>query len=376
MHFPTDFASVLDRIDQVDPIAYERTRNYTDGAVTYLSPYISRGVISPRRVLHTLIEKGYSYNESEKLVQELAWREYFQRVWEFLEDDLYHDIRRRYTGVKNRKIPQSVLDARTGIEAIDQAIEELKETGYMHNHVRMYLASVACNIARSYWQMPAQWLYYHLLDGDIASNICSWQWVAGSFSSKPYYCNQDNINKYTGSQQKDSFLDVPYEALPLLAIPESLQELGEFSGSSTLPMAAVPVIDPSLPLYLYNSYNLDPLWHADKPGNRILLLEPSHFRDFAVSDKVMKFMLGLAKNIEGLQVFVGELNELPGLREVPQIISRKHPAFKHYPGIKEERDWLFPEVNGFYPSFFAYWKKCQPVLKQYFQRKAVLQKQD
>ncbi len=375
MHFPTDFASILDRIDQVDPIAYERTRNYTDGAVTYLSPYLSRGAISSRRVLHALIEKGYSYSETEKLVQELAWREYFQRVWESLEDDLYHDIRRRYTGVKNRKIPLAILHASTGIEAIDQSIEELKETGYMHNHVRMYLASVACNIARSYWQMPAQWLYYHLLDGDIASNICSWQWVAGSFSSKPYYCNQENINKYTGSKQKDTFLDLPYEALPLLAVPEALADLGEFNGSSVLPMAAVRELDPSLPLYLYNSYNLDPIWHADKPGNRILLLEPSHFREFPVSEKVMNFILGLAKNIEGLQVFVGELNELPRLREVPQVISRQHPAFKHYPGIKEERDWLFPEVKGFYPSFFAYWKKCQPLLQQYFQQKTVLQQQ-
>lgn len=375
MHFPTDFASILDRIDQVDPIAYERTRNYTDGAVTYLSPYLSRGAISSRRVLHALIEKGYTYSETEKLVQELAWREYFQWVWESLEDDLYHDIRRRYTGVKNRKIPLAILNASTGIEAIDQSIEELKETGYMHNHVRMYLASVACNIARSYWQMPAQWLYYHLLDGDIASNICSWQWVAGSFSSKPYYCNQENINKYTGSKQKDTFLDLPYEALPLLAVPESLADLGEFNGSSVLPMAAVRELDPSLPLYLYNSYNLDPIWHADKPGNRILLLEPSHFREFPISEKVMNFILGLAKNIEGLQVFVGELNELPRLREVPQVISRQHPAFKHYPGIKEERDWLFPEVKGFYPSFFAYWKKCQPLLQQYFQQKVILQQQ-
>ena len=75
----------------------------------------------------------------------------------------------------------------------------------------MYLASITCNMAKSHWLVPSKWMYYHLLDGDIASNNCSWQWVSGAFSSKKYYCNQENINKYCFTKRTNSFLDKTYE---------------------------------------------------------------------------------------------------------------------------------------------------------------------
>jgi deoxyribodipyrimidine photo-lyase len=98
-------------------------------------------------------------------------------------------------------------------------VEELKQTGYMHNHLRMYVAAIACNIGHSHWHLPARWMYYHLLDADWASNALSWQWVAGSFSSKKYYANQENINKYCHTQQRNTFLDVSYEAYETMPTP-------------------------------------------------------------------------------------------------------------------------------------------------------------
>ena len=98
----------------------------------------------------------------------------------------------------------------------------LKDTGHLHNHMRMYLASIACNIAKSHWKHPAQWMYYHLLDGDWASNALSWQWVAGTNSNKKYFANQDNINTFFYGSQKGSFLDVPYEAFENIPCPENL----------------------------------------------------------------------------------------------------------------------------------------------------------
>ena len=80
MKFETDIASINLLIEKIDPIKYARTRNFVHGAVTYLSPYISRGVISTKKILLHLINRGYSFHDSEKLIQELAWREYFQRV--------------------------------------------------------------------------------------------------------------------------------------------------------------------------------------------------------------------------------------------------------------------------------------------------------
>ena len=362
MHFPATYEDILKRIDKVNPVGYAKTRNFTDGDITYLSPYISRGVISVKQVAGAMMAKGYSFSDMTKFIQELAWREFFQRTWQYLQDDMLHDIRRSYTGTRHRLIPKAMLCADTGIDSIDEAINTLYKTGYMHNHLRMYVASIACNIGKAYWQMPSQWMYYHLLDGDIASNACSWQWVAGSFSSKQYYCNQENINKYTYSTQRNTFLDEPYDALPKMDIPMELRPVSSFNAKTNLPERKEINIDPSLPLFIYNSYNLDPLWRKDEQANRVLLLEPWHFRQFPVSDKVIQFILDLAKNIDGLQVFVGEVSEIPQLKKIKNIYSKEHPAFSHYPGRKDERDWLFPEVKGNFNSFFAFWKKCEQSL--------------
>ena len=363
MYFPTDYNEILNRIDKIDPVKYAQTRNHISGDVTYLSPYISRGVISVKQLLDVVFAKGYNKIESEKFIQELAWREYFQRIWQHLEDDMLDDIRHRYTGIKHRYIPTSLIEANTGIESIDKGIQNLQETGYMHNHLRMYTASIACNIAKSDWQMPAQWLYYHLLDGDIASNICSWQWVAGSFSSKQYFCNQENINRYTGSKQQHTFLDKSYEELTVMEIPTELTGTTSFKLTTPLPEKVLPELDNTLPLHIYTSYNLDPLWRQNVKANRILLLEPSHFKQFPVSEKVLNFIIDLSKNIEGLQIFAGEVNEIAGLQKFPAIYSKEHPATNHFPGIKDERDWLFPEIKGFYNSFFSFWKKCKPYIQ-------------
>lgn len=363
MNFPTAYADIIDRINETDPGKYAAGRNYIDGAVSYLSPYISRGVISTKQVLDSLLAKGCNLDQIEKFIQELAWREYFQRVWQQLGDDMFDDIRRSNTGTRHRHLPAALQEAKTGIHAIDKGIHELYETGYMHNHLRMYTASIACNIGKAYWEMPSKWMYYHLLDGDIASNTCSWQWVAGSFSSKQYFCNQENINKYTRSQQTHTYLDKAYEELPLMDVPVELTATTGIQLTTELPANSATVIDPLLPILFYNSYNLDPHWRNDIQANRILLLEPSHFKQFPVSNKVIAFVLSLAKNIEGIQVFTGEISDIPFINKVPAILSKEHPAFMHYPGQKEARDWMFPEVTGFYNSFFGFWKKCERILK-------------
>ena len=76
------------------------------------------------------------------------------------------DLKNTQTGIDHTEIPIAINNASTGIEAVDQAIHELFDTGYMHNHMRMYVASIACNQGKSHWKLPAQWMYYHLLDGD------------------------------------------------------------------------------------------------------------------------------------------------------------------------------------------------------------------
>jgi deoxyribodipyrimidine photo-lyase len=206
------------------------------------------------------------------------------------------------------------------------------------------------------------------LDGDLASNTCSWQWVAGAFSSKKYYCNQENINRFTNSQQHDTFLDLPVEDLDKAPIPDTLKSTSPLSLKTFLPNFKTPSIDVTKPTLIYNAYNLDPTWRKEEDVNRVLLLEPSHFERYPVSEKVVDFILALAGNIANIKIMVGEISELARLCQNSGVsrsalISKEHPAFQYYPGQKDERDWIYPGVKGYFNSFFSFWKKCEKHLR-------------
>lgn len=359
--FPTSYDLIIERINAVNPIKYAKTRNFLNGDVTYLSAYISRGVISVAQIKEAVLQKGYKPYEIEKFLQELAWREYYQRVWQVKKEELFTDLKQTQSDFLHYQIPTAIVNASTGIKVIDDQINAFYSTGYLHNHIRMYVAAIVCNNAKSHWLTPARWMYYHLLDGDLASNSCSWQWVAGSFSSKKYYCNQENINKYTGTNQAQTFLDNSYEHIATMPVPNALEAITTIDIKTNLPQTEVPLLDISKPTLLYNSYNLDPAWRTTDNVNRILLLEPSHFNKYPVSEKVLDFIIALSKNIDGIIVYVGEVDALikqyEGLTISNAFISKEHPAFEYYPGIKDKRDWMFPNTEGYYPSFFGFWKK-------------------
>jgi len=359
--FPPDHCSILEKVDSIDPIAYGRSRNFIDGAVTRLSPYISRGVISTRQVLERTLERGYKPHRITKFIQELAWRDYWQQVWTVKGEMIDKDLRSRQTGVTNSEIPRALFEASTGIDGVDAGIEDLYETGYMHNHVRMYTASFACNIGRSHWLIPAKWLYFHLLDADWASNALSWQWVAGTNSRKKYYANQENINRFCYTDQKDTFLDVDYAAFEDLPVPTALGETILPDLETRLPETETPDLYPWKRTLIYTLYNLDPEWRKDEDANRVLLFEPSHFEKYPVCERTLKFAIDLGANIDGLQVFTGEFRDLE--REVggSPLVFKEHPFNRHFKGTTDERDWMF-NVHGYFPSFFAFWKRCKKEL--------------
>ncbi len=360
--FETSLSFIEERVAQINPVAYGKTRNFIDGDVTYLSPYISRGVLSTKQVFHKIVDRGFQPRSIEKFIQELAWRDYWQQVWKHKGNAIDSDLKRPQTDVAHREYPKALLDATTGIEAIDTALESFYRTGYLHNHLRMYVASLSTNIAHAHWSQPAKWMYYYLLDGDWASNALSWQWVAGANSGKKYYANQGNINTYCRTQQKNTYLDRPYEELPHAAIPPELEETIPFQLSTELPEQGALSLNPSLPTFVYNYYNLDPHWRSEEKGNRILLLEPSHFKKYPISKQALAFMLGLSENIDGIQVFVGEYAALQKEVGAGSIFFKEHPTANHYQGIEDSRDWMFT-VEGYFPSFFAFWKRCKKEIK-------------
>ncbi len=358
MQFSTDYTEIIQQIHKIDPVAYGKTRNYLNGAVTKLSPYISRGVISTKQIAEIVLSKGYDPVQIESFLKELAWRDYFQQVWLFLGDEINKDIKQAQPNFDHYNISTAILNSSTGIKAIDLGIDELRNNGYLHNHIRMYVASICCNVGKNHWLKPAKWMYYYLLDADWASNALSWQWTAGSFSSKKYYANQENINKFCNTNQSHTFLDVPYEKISQLETPEILKANLGFNLQTILPPNTANNFNRELPSYIYNFYNLDPQWGKQVNANRILLLEPSFFLKYPVCSNTLDFILKLSKNINNIQLFVGEFEELCAKIDPLQVNYKEHPTNIHYKGIIHDRDWMFKEVKGYYPSFFAYWKKC------------------
>ncbi len=358
MTFVTDYSQILEKMEAIQPLEYGATRNYANGAVTRLSPYISRGVISTKLVYQSILNRGFNTYHANKLIQELAWRDYWQQIWIARGDEINQDFKQPQPEVANHEISQSIVEGTTGIEAVDVAIRDFYKTGYMHNHMRMYVASLVCNMGKSHWRVPAQWMYYHLLDADWASNALSWQWVAGSNSNKNYYANQENINTYFDTNQKGTFLDVTYEDLPTIETPLALKSLIQPQLTTVLPTGDSIVVDAEKPTYIYNFYNLDPQWDKEVSANRILLLEPAHFDQYPISQQSLQFALELARNIPDIQVYVGSIDELVQTYELKEIRYKEHPLNTHYSGTESPRDWMF-SVTGYFPSFFAFWKKCK-----------------
>lgn len=348
-------------MEHIDPIQYGKTRNYGDGAITYLSPYISRGVLSTKTVFQHILSLNLPFEQVEKLVQELAWRDYWQQVWLAKGEAINSDLKHHQIDVQNHGIPKAVIEANTGITLIDEAIQQLYKTGYMHNHMRMYVASICCNIGKSHWLAPAKWMFSHLLDGDQASNQLSWQWVAGAFSSKKYVANQDNINKFFNGKQKNTFLDVGYDQLSSLNTPQHLKAIDVFEYQTKLPEIPIPKLDLNKTTLIYNYYNLDPSWRQNEDVQNVLLLEPSFFSKNPVTQKCIEFVLQLSQNIQDCKIFIGEFSELIEHIDTSKMIYREHPTNLHYMGTEDSRDWMF-SVGGYYPSFFAFWKKCKKEL--------------
>ena len=185
----------------IDPAAYAATRNRLTGAVTRLSPYLRHGVLSLAEVRDAALRRARPPQAAAKLVNELGWRDYFRRVYGELGGAIWHDQEGYKTGWRAADyaddLPADIEAGETGLACIDAFSRDLRTTGYLHNHARMWLASYVVHVRRVKWQAGARWFLTHLLDGDPASNNLSWQWVASTFSHKPYIFNRENLEKYT-----------------------------------------------------------------------------------------------------------------------------------------------------------------------------------
>ena len=189
---------------------YSFRRNYDYGInnrdnISCLSPYISHGVIQEKEILKKCLNK-HSYEVIEKFIQEVLWRNYW-KGWLELRPSLWQDYLKDLQELENHKLDNSYLEAVSGntkIECFNDWVNELKKEHYLHNHTRMWFASIWIFTLKLPWQLGAEFFMKYLFDGDPASNTLGWRWVAGLQTiGKHYLASSSNINKYTNNKYRD-----------------------------------------------------------------------------------------------------------------------------------------------------------------------------
>jgi deoxyribodipyrimidine photo-lyase len=175
-------------------------RNHLLAPISRLSMYLRHGMLSPRELADHLRARARGTDREEGLRQ-LAWREFFWLVLKQKGRAVLENLEEpKYRVSWSPELPSDVREAQTGLPCADAWITHLTEDGYMHNHERMWFAAYLVHWRRVNWKAGYEFFREHLLDGDLASNALSWQWVASTFSGKPYIMNQANIEKYSAGR--------------------------------------------------------------------------------------------------------------------------------------------------------------------------------
>ncbi|MDA9605170.1 DNA photolyase [Alphaproteobacteria bacterium] len=189
--------------------AYERNYDYGDNNrknISCMSPYISHGVIQEKEILKQSLKK-YPFGIIEKFIQEVLWRSYW-KGWLELRPTLWNDYLKDLQDLENQKINNgnylNAISGNTSIECFNDWVIELKKNHYLHNHTRMWFASIWIFTLKLPWQLGAELFMKYLFDGDPASNTLGWRWVAGLQTiGKHYLASSSNINKYTNNKYRN-----------------------------------------------------------------------------------------------------------------------------------------------------------------------------
>ena len=198
----------LEKFINKNLVEYSRLRNFDFGPnnrsnISCLSPYVTHGIISELEILNKCLKK-FSFLKSEKFIQEIFWRIYWKgwlelrpKVWV----DFLKDLKEIKPSFQNNQNYLSAINGKTKIECFDNWVNELKNYNYLHNHTRMWFASIWIFTLGLPWQLGAEFFIKYLYDGDSASNTLGWRWVAGvQTKGKNYVALEWNIKKFTNNR--------------------------------------------------------------------------------------------------------------------------------------------------------------------------------
>ncbi len=187
---------------------YSKLRNFDFGPekrsnISCLSPYITHGIINEQEVIQKALSK-FSFSKNEKFIQEVLWRTYW-KGWLELRPNVWADYLIELNQIKNEFRDNqdyiAAIEGKTNIGCFNEWVKELKEKNYLHNHTRMWFASIWIFTLELPWQLGAEFFMQHLYDGDAASNTLGWRWVAGvQTHGKHYLASEWNIKKFTNNR--------------------------------------------------------------------------------------------------------------------------------------------------------------------------------
>ena len=314
---------------------YSKLRNFDFGPdnrsnISCLSPYITHGIINELEVIDKSLKK-FSFAKNEKFIQEVLWRVYW-KGWLELRPNVWSDYLIELGKVKDEfKNNQSYLDAiegKTNVDCFNQWVIELKENNYLHNHTRMWFASIWIFTLELPWQLGAEFFMQHLYDGDAASNTLGWRWVAGvQTQGKHYLASEWNINKFTNNRFKKIKLNEnakPISSDKIYSVTNKSFENSEISEDKIL-------------LIFENNMTFEFSDFKEHKFKKILLVSNDTNRTIKLSKKVLKFKANLLED-QKIRLKEKSINcETININDLKNITEE---VYAIYPTVGENLDFI------------------------------------
>ena len=291
MKFEVTREGALKRLDDFienEITNYNSKRNFDFGPaerknVSCLSPYITHRLITEFETVEKVLKKR-PYQKVEKYVQEIFWRVYW-KGWLELRPKVWTDFLEDLKNIKDDEKIMEAINGKTEIVCFNDWVKELKEFNYLHNHTRMWFASIWIFTLKLPWQKGAEFFLKYLLDGDAASNTLSWRWVGGlQTKGKNYSAQSWNIEKFTN--KKYSNVKLIENALPLIDKREykltEIENTSEDQNKNNL-------------IFFENDLNLEN-YNVDSYKNVYCLLLNNDKRKIKLDDKVLNFKREILRN--------------------------------------------------------------------------------
>ena len=339
MNFGTSRASAIENLNKFvnqNLFEYSKLRNFDFGPenksnTSCLSPYITHGVISELEVIEKSLSK-FSFSKNEKFIQEVLWRTYWKGWLELRPGvwiDYLNDLKKIREEFKDNTDYKNAIQGNTSIECFNVWVKELKENNYLHNHTRMWFASIWVFTLDLPWQLGAEFFMKNLYDGDAASNTLGWRWVAGiQTQGKNYLASEWNIKKFTNNRFNNIKLNE--NAPPKFSDKTYSIIKQDFSNSEIIENQSLLIFENNLSFEITDFQN-------NKFKKIYIISNNNENRSIKLSEKVLKFKSLLIKDQEQRLKNDSIDCEIIGIGEIKNISDR---IIGLYPTVGENLDYL------------------------------------